>query len=117
MIRIAIEPKTKADQDKLAGALERLALEDPSFQVVTDEDTGQTLIAGMGELHLEIIVDRLLREFKVSANVGKPQVAYRETITANAEAEGSFVRQGVGKNQFGVCTLEVAPNEKAQACL
>lgn len=112
VIRIAIEPKTKADQDKLADALERLALEDPSFQVVTDSDTGQTLIAGMGELHLEIIVDRLLREFKVSANVGTPQVAYRETVTSIADAEGSFIRQGAGKNQFGLCTLQVGPNEQ-----
>ena len=108
VIRIAIEPKTKADQDKLADALSRLALEDPSFQVVVDQDTGQTLIAGMGELHLEIIVDRLLREFKVSANVGKPQVAYRETITSVAQAEGSFVRQGA----MGACTLRVEPNER-----
>jgi elongation factor G len=112
VIRIAIEPKTKADQDKLADALDRLALEDPSFKVVTDADTGQTLIAGMGELHLEIIVDRLLREFKVSANVGTPQVAYRETVTAVADAEGSFIRQGIGKNQFGLCTLQVEPNEQ-----
>lgn len=108
VIRIAIEPKTKADQDKLADALDRLALEDPSFQVLTDKDTGQTLIAGMGELHLEIIVDRLLREFKVSANVGKPQVAYRETVTTVARAGGSFVRQGA----VGACTLRVEPNDR-----
>ena len=112
VIRIAIEPKTKADQDKLSDALSRLALEDPSFKVLVDSETGQNLIAGMGELHLEIIVDRLLREFKVGANVGKPQVAYRETVCETAEAEGSFIRQGTGKNQYGVCSLRVEPNAR-----
>jgi elongation factor G len=109
VIRIAIEPKTKADQDKLTGALERLAQEDPSFKVYIDPDTGQTLIAGMGELHLEIIVDRLLREFKVGANVGKPQVAYRETVKETATGQGEFVRPSTtGKGQFAECQLKVS---------
>jgi elongation factor G len=111
VIRIAIEPKTKADQDKLSGALDRLAQEDPSFKVMESE-TGQTLIAGMGELHLEVIVDRLLREFKVSANVGKPQVAYRESVTELAKAEGEFVRPSTtGKGQYGVVVVQVEPAE------
>ena len=97
VISIAIEPKTKADQDKLGMALAKLAVEDPSFRVKTDPETGQTIISGMGELHLEIIVDRLLREFKVEANVGKPQVAYRETIAREAEAEGKYIRQTGGR--------------------
>ena len=103
MIKIAIEPKTKADQDKLSGALDRLAQEDPSFKVSVDPETGQTLVAGMGELHLEVIVDRLLREFKVTANVGKPQVAYRETVRAEASGEVSSlgrVRQAKGSLPF-----------------
>ena len=112
VIQIAIEPKTKADQDKLADSLGKLAREDPSFRLSVNRETGQTLIAGMGELHLEIIVDRLLREFKVDANVGKPQVAYRETIRRSAEAEGRFVRQTGGHGQFGVVDLRIEPMEK-----
>ncbi len=109
VIQIAIEPKTKADQDRLGESLNKLAKEDPSFRVSTDRETGQTLISGMGELHLEIIVDRLLREFKVDANVGKPQVAYRETIRKPAEAEGRFVRQSGGHGQFGVAEIRIEP--------
>ncbi|MGE5553271.1 MAG: elongation factor G [Betaproteobacteria bacterium] len=109
VIDIAIEPKTKADQDKLGISLGRLAEEDPTFRVHTDPETGQTIIAGMGELHLEIIVDRLLREFKVEANVGRPQVAYRETIRVPARAEGKFVRQTGGRGQYGHVVLEVEP--------
>ncbi|MEZ4431221.1 MAG: elongation factor G [bacterium] len=112
VIRIAIEPKTKADQDKLAEALRRLEIEDPSFRVGVDGETGQTVIAGMGELHLDIIVDRLVREFKVVANVGKPQVAYRETVTVAASGEGRFVRQAGGKGQYGHVILEVSPGER-----
>jgi len=111
VINLAVEPKTKADQDKLGLALQRLAEEDPTFQVHTDEETGQTIISGMGELHLEIIVDRLLREFKVEANIGKPQVAYRETITKAVKAEGRFVRQSGGRGQYGHVVLEIEPNE------
>ena len=112
VIRVAIEPKTKSDQDKLGTALQKLAEEDPTFRVNTDQETGQTIIAGMGELHLEIIVDRLMREFKVDANVGKPQVAYRETIKKRVEkVEGKFVRQTGGSGQYGVVTLNVEPNE------
>ena len=111
VISVAIEPKTKADQEKLATSLQRLAVEDPSFRVHTDEESGQTIISGMGELHLEIIVDRLQREFHVQANVGKPQVAYRETITATAEAEGKYVRQTGGRGQYGHCWLRVTPQE------
>ncbi|MDP2167795.1 MAG: elongation factor G [Thermodesulfovibrionales bacterium] len=109
VISIAIEPKTKVDQEKLSQALGKLAQEDPSFKVSVNEETAQTLIAGMGELHLEIIVDRLLREFKVGANVGKPQVAYRETIKASSKAEGKFVRQSGGRGQYGHVYLEVEP--------
>jgi elongation factor G len=109
VIHIAIEPKTKADQDKMGIALARLAEEDPTFRVSTNPDTGQTLIAGMGELHLEVIVDRMLREFKVEANVGRPQVAYRETITQPVRAEGRFVRQSGGRGQYGHVVLEVEP--------
>ena len=112
VIQIAIEPKTKADQDRLGESLAKLAREDPSFRVSVNRETSQTLIAGMGELHLEIIVDRLLREFKVDANVGKPQVAYRETIRKPAEAEGRFVRQSGGHGQFGVVDLRIEPLEK-----
>jgi elongation factor G len=102
VIDIAIEPATKADQDKLGQSLAKIAAEDPSFRVHSDTDTGQTIISGMGELHLEIIVDRLMREFKVDARVGKPQVAYRETITEEvAKAEGKFVRQSGGRGQYG----------------
>jgi len=112
VIQIAIEPKTKADQERLGEALQKLAKEDPSFRVSVNRETGQTLIAGMGELHLEIIVDRMLREFKVDANVGKPQVAYRETIRRTAEAEGRFVRQTGGHGQFGVVDLRIEPLPK-----
>ena len=111
VISIAIEPKTKADQEKLGTSLAKLASEDPSFRVRTDEETGQTIISGMGELHLEIIVDRMMREFKVEANVGKPQVAYRETITKKVKVEGKFVRQSGGRGQYGHVWLEVEPQE------
>ena len=111
VIDIAIEPKSTADQDKIIQSLQRLAMEDPSFRVKTNEETGQTIIAGMGELHLEIIVDRLLREFKVDANIGKPQVAYRETITTQVETEGKYIRQTGGKGQYGHIWLRVMPNE------
>ena len=111
VISVAIEPKTKADQEKLGSALGKLAQEDPSFKVRTDIETGQTIISGMGELHLDIIVDRLMREFKVDANVGKPQVAYRETIRKSVEAEGKFVRQSGGRGQYGHCKLIVEPLE------
>lgn len=111
VIQIAIEPKTKADQDKLGEALAKLSEEDPTFKVKTDEETGQTLISGMGELHLEILVDRMKREFKVEANVGKPQVAYRETITETVQAEGKFVKQSGGRGKYGHVWLEVGPNE------
>ena len=112
VIAQAVEPKTKADQEKMGIALNRLAQEDPSFRVKTDEETGQTIIAGMGELHLEIIVDRMKREFGVEANVGKPQVSYRETIRNTVEdAEGKFVRQSGGKGQYGHVVLKIEPNE------
>ena len=112
VIAQAVEPKTKADQEKMGIALSRLAAEDPSFRVKTDEESGQTIIAGMGELHLEIIVDRMKREFGVEANVGKPQVAYRETIRKNVdEAEGKFVRQSGGKGQYGHVVFKIEPNE------
>ncbi|HET9035817.1 MAG TPA: elongation factor G [Myxococcaceae bacterium] len=114
VIDIAIEPKTKADQDKLGTSLQKLATEDPSFRVRTDPESGQTLIAGMGELHLEIIVDRLLREFKVEANVGKPQVAYRETITQPVEARGRYIRQSGGRGQYGDIVLRLSPNESGK---
>ncbi len=111
VISVAIEPKTKADQDKMSAALQKLTQEDPTFRVRTDDETGQTVISGMGELHLEIIVDRLMREFKVDANVGKPQVAYRETIAAKAHGTGRFVRQSGGRGQYGHVELELEPNE------
>ncbi len=111
VIQVAIEPKTKAGQDKMTMALIRLAEEDPTFKTYTDQETGQTIIAGMGELHLEIIVDRLLREFKVEATVGKPQVAYKETIRKAAKAEGRYVRQTGGHGQFGHCWIELIPQE------
>lgn len=114
VIAVAVEPKTKADQEKMGIALGRLAQEDPSFRVHTDEETSQTIISGMGELHLEIIVDRMKREFKVEANVGKPQVAYRETIRAKVEQEGKFVRQSGGRGQYGHCWLRIEPNEKGK---
>ena len=114
VIRVAIEPKTKAGQEKLAIALQKLAEEDPTFKTYTDEETGQTIIAGMGELHLEIIVDRLLREFKVEANVGKPQVSYKETITKPATVDTRYVRQTGGKGQFAHVKLTVEPNESGK---
>jgi elongation factor G len=111
VISVAIEPKTKVDQERLSQSLAKLTQEDPSFRVSTNEETGQTIISGMGELHLEIIVDRLLREFKVGANVGKPQVAYRETIRTTSKAEGKFVRQSGGRGQYGHVYLELEPLE------
>jgi elongation factor G len=110
VIRVAIEPKTKAGQEKMGIALSKLAEEDPTFKTYTDEDTGQTIIAGMGELHLEIIVDRLLREFKVEANVGKPQVAYKETIRKSAEVQEKYVRQSGGRGQYGDVKILIEPN-------
>ena len=114
VISVAVEPKTKADQERMGVALSKLAAEDPSFRVHTDEETSQTIISGMGELHLEIIVDRMKREFKVDANVGKPQVAYRETIRASTEVEGKFVRQSGGRGQFGHCWLKIEPQEEGK---
>ena len=112
VISVAIEPKTKADQDKMGIALQKLAEEDPSFQVKTDTETGQTIISGMGELHLDIIVDRMLREFKVEANVGKPQVAYRETIRGTADQDSKFIRQSGGKGQYGHVKVRISPAEE-----
>ncbi|GAB6281613.1 MAG: elongation factor G [Ignavibacterium sp.] len=111
VIQVAIEPKTKADQDKLSEALSKLSDEDPTFKVSIDEETGQTLISGMGELHLEIIIDRMKREFKVEANVGKPQVAYRETISQTVTSEGKFIKQSGGRGKYGHVWLEISPNE------
>jgi elongation factor G len=112
VINVAIEPKTKADQDKLGQALQKLSEEDPTFRVHTDQETGQTIIAGMGELHLEIIVDRMMREFKVDANIGRPQVAYRETIRKEAKnVEGKFVRQSGGRGQYGHVVINLYPAE------
>lgn len=111
VISVAIEPKTKASQDKMAVALQKLAEEDPTFRTYTDEETGQTIIAGMGELHLDIIVDRMLREFKVEANIGNPQVSYRESITAPAEGEGKYVRQSGGRGQYGHAKIKIEPLE------
>src|SRR5205807_9706653 len=111
-ISVAVEPKSKADQDKLGAGLQRLTEEDPTFRVRTDDETGQTLIAGMGELHLEIIIDRLKREFNVDANVGRPQVAYRETISKPAEKiQGKFVRQTGGSGQYGDAGINLFPQE------
>ncbi len=112
VIAVAIEPKTKADQERMSLSLQKLSEEDPTFQAFTDEETGQTLISGMGELHLEVIVDRLLREFKVGANVGRPQVAYKETIAQKARAEGKFIRQSGGRGQYGHVVLEIVPLER-----
>jgi len=109
VIQLAVEPKTKADQEKMGLAIQKLAQEDPTFKVNTDHETGQTILSGMGELHLEIIVDRMMREFGVGANVGKPQVAYRETIRKSAEAEGRHVKQSGGRGQYGVCKLRIEP--------
>ncbi|MBI4418596.1 MAG: elongation factor G, partial [Ignavibacteriales bacterium] len=114
VIDVAIEPRTKADQEKLGEALQKLAEEDPTFRISSNEETGQTIISGMGELHLEIIIDRMKREFKVEANVGKPQVAYKETITKKVTAEGRFVRQSGGRGQYGHVVIEMEPNEKGK---
>jgi elongation factor G len=114
VISVAVEPKTKSDQEKMGVALGRLAQEDPTFKVNTDPDSGQTIISGMGELHLEIIIDRMMREYKVEANVGKPQVAYRETIRKHAQAEGKYIRQTGGRGQYGHVKLYVDPNEKGK---
>jgi elongation factor G len=114
VISVAVEPKTKSDQEKMGLALQRLAKEDPSFRVATDQESGQTIISGMGELHLDIIVDRMKREFKVEANVGKPQVAYRETIRGSVEQEGKFVRQSGGRGQYGHVWLKIEPQEEGK---
>jgi elongation factor G len=114
VISMAVEPKTKADRDKMSEGLQRLAEEDPTFRCFTNEETGQLIIAGMGELHLEIIIDRLKREFKVEANVGAPQIAYRETITKSADGEGKFIRQSGGRGQYGHACIQIQPNEKGK---
>jgi len=114
VISVAIEPKTKADQEKMGIALSRLAEEDPTFRVKGDEETGQTIISGMGELHLDIIVDRMKREFKVEANVGRPQVAYRETIRKIAQAEGRYIKQSGGRGQYGHCWIRLEPQESGK---
>jgi elongation factor G len=114
VISMAVEPKTKADRDKMSEGLQRLAEEDPTFRVFTNEETGQLIIAGMGELHLEIIRDRLFREFKVMANAGAPQIAYRETVTKSAEGEGKFIRQSGGRGQYGHAVITLAPNERGK---
>jgi elongation factor G len=114
VIEVAVEPKTKADQEKMGLALGKLAQEDPTFNVRTDIDSGQTIIAGMGELHLEIIVDRMMREYKVEANVGKPQVNYRETIRAKSDAEGKYIRQTGGSGNYGHCKIRISPNESGK---
>jgi elongation factor G len=114
VISMAVEPKTKADREKMGEGLQRLAEEDPTFRCFTNEETGQLIIAGMGELHLEIIRDRLFREFKVSANAGAPQIAYRETITKSAEGEGKFIRQSGGRGQYGHACVVIEPNEKGK---
>jgi elongation factor G len=114
VISMAIEPKTKADRDRLSEGLRRLAEEDPTFRVYTHEETGQLIIAGMGELHLEIIRDRLFREYKVGASASTPQIAYRETVTAQAEGEGKFIRQTGGRGQYGHVVIHLAPNERGK---
>ena len=114
VIEMAVEPKTKADREKMSEGLQRLAEEDPTFRCFTNEETGQLIIAGMGELHLEIIRDRLFREFKVSANAGAPQIAYRETITKSAEGEGKFIRQSGGRGQYGHACITLAPNARGK---
>ena len=114
VIAVAVEPRTKVDQEKMGIALQKLAKEDPSFRVATDEESGQTIISGMGELHLDIIVDRMKREFSVEANVGKPQVAYRETIRKTVEQEGKFVRQSGGRGQYGHVYLKIEPQEAGE---
>jgi len=112
VISVAVEPRTKADEEKLTTALGRLAEEDPTFKVRFDDETGQTIISGMGELHLEIIIDRMLREFNVQANIGKPQVAYKETIRSAAKADGRYVRQTGGRGQYGHAEIEIEPLER-----
>ena len=114
VISMAVEPKTKQDRDKMSEGLQRLAEEDPTFRCFTNEETSQLIIAGMGELHLEIIIDRLKREFKVEANTGAPQIAYRETITKEAEGEGKFIRQSGGRGQYGHACIKIQPNEKGK---
>ena len=114
VISVAVEPKTKADQEKMGIALQKLAQEDPSFRVETDEESGQTIISGMGELHLEILVDRMLREFKVSAEVGQPQVAYRETIRASVNQEYKYAKQSGGRGQYGHVYLKIEPQDAGQ---
>jgi len=114
VISVRIEPKTKADQEKLSLALHRLAEEDPTFRISSDQDTGETIISGMGELHLEIIIDRTKREFGVEANIGRPQVAYKETITAESEAEGKYIRQSGGRGQYGHVWLKIRPLERGK---
>jgi elongation factor G len=114
VISVAVEPKTKTDQEKMSTALGRLAQEDPSFRVNSDEESGQTIISGMGELHLDVLVDRMKREFDVEANIGKPQVAYRETIKKDVESEGKFVRQSGGKGQYGHVWLKIEPLPEAE---
>ena len=114
VISVAVEPKTKADQDKMGIALAKLQEEDPTFRAHTDQETGEVIIAGMGELHLDIIVDRMRREFKVEANVGAPQVSYRETFRSSAEVEGKFVRQSGGRGQYGHVWIEFSPNEEGK---
>jgi elongation factor G len=114
VISMSIEPKSKADQEKMGTALQRLSAEDPTFRSYTDTDTGQTIIAGMGELHLEIIRDRMFREFKVEADAGRPQIAYRESVTALAEGEGKFIRQSGGRGQYGHCIIKLEPSPKGK---
>ncbi|MDD4352757.1 MAG: elongation factor G, partial [Candidatus Gracilibacteria bacterium] len=114
VISIKIEPKTKADQEKLGLALKKLAEEDPTFRIKSDEETGDTVISGMGELHLEVLVERMRREFNVEANIGRPQVAYKETITTNAEAEGKYIKQSGGRGQYGHVCLKVEPQERGK---
>ena len=114
VISLSVEPKTKADQDKMGMALAKLQEEDPTFRAHTDQETGEVIIAGMGELHLDVLVDRMRREFKVEANVGAPQVSYRETFRASAEVEGKFVRQSGGRGQFGHVWIEFSPNEEGK---
>jgi elongation factor G len=114
VISMSVEPKTKADQEKMGTALQRLSAEDPTLRISTNEETGQTIMAGMGELHLEIIRDRMVREFKVETEAGKPQIAYRETITGKADGEGKFIRQTGGKGQYGHVCISIEPNEKGK---
>jgi elongation factor G len=114
VISMSIEPRSKADQEKMGNALQRLSAEDPTFRSYTDTDTSQTIIAGMGELHLEIIRDRMFREFKVEADAGRPQIAYRESITGVAEGEGKFIRQSGGRGQYGHCNIKLEPNGKGK---